>query len=292
MSRKYYKLVNDVSQVHAIEFRCEYMEPKAWEDFHQHYEVEANLILKGSVTYLRGGDVLYVPAHTVIAFWGARPHQIYSADQGTCCYFVHIPLPWFLGWNLPGNLKHSFLSGTALSASCPDVEEHVLAFRRWSHDAASGSEESVEAAQLEIKAWMLRMAALLHPHRSEGADAFAAPDLVTSDDKVVQMVRYIAQNYQEPFHVADVAAAVGLHPNYAATLFKKRGGITIIDYITRLRVAHAQFLLTSLDANVLDIAFESGFSSACRFYRAFKEACGQTPGKYRAQMRSHLYSAS
>ncbi|CAA9276906.1 MAG: hypothetical protein AVDCRST_MAG93-2941, partial [uncultured Chloroflexia bacterium] len=48
--------------------------------------------------------------------------------------------------------------------------------------------------------------------------------------------------------------------------------------------AHAQRLLVTGDASVLDIAFDSGFESTSRFYAAFKQACGCSPGAYRAAL--------
>jgi len=47
------------------------------------------------------------------------------------------------------------------------------------------------------------------------------------------------------------------------------------EYLTRLRVSHAQRLLITTDLKVLDIAMESGFASVAPFYAAF---AAHTPG--------------
>jgi AraC-like DNA-binding protein len=59
----------------------------------------------------------------------------------------------------------------------------------------------------------------------------------------------------------------------------------VIDYLTQQRVAHAQQMLITSDANVADIALESGFQTLSHFYSAFARLCGTSPGKYRAMLR-------
>jgi hypothetical protein len=65
-------------------------------------------------------------------------------------------------------------------------------------------------------------------------------------------------------------------------VFKSVFGMSIVEYITRHRVSHAQRLLVLTEAGVLDIALEAGFGSASQFYTAFERLCGQTPSEYRA----------
>jgi AraC-like DNA-binding protein len=81
--------------------------------------------------------------------------------------------------------------------------------------------------------------------------------------------------------MAEVAQAVGLHPNYAMSLFRRECGVTIWQYLLRLRLSHAQVLLLTSDKSVLSIALESGFGSLPRFYAAFSRESGMSPGEYR-----------
>ena len=84
-----------------------------------------------------------------------------------------------------------------------------------------------------------------------------------------------------PLNVQEIAGSVGLHPNYAMTLFHHKTGLTIMDYVTRQRVSHAQLLLATTDAKIVDVAFHAGFGSVSRFYSAFKSSCGMKPSEYR-----------
>ncbi|MGH3147253.1 MAG: helix-turn-helix domain-containing protein [Rubrobacter sp.] len=158
-------------------------------------------------------------------------------------------------------------------------------FRRWHEDLEDGSEERQRVLLLELEARLRRLT--MSFCAEEIAPEGTRPPLDEKGlDNVERMTRYIAQNYAESLKVADVARAVKLHPNYALTLFRRVLGMGMVDYVTQHRVAHAQRLLATTDSGVLEIAFDSGFGSASRFYAAFKDECGRTPVEYRASVRA------
>jgi AraC-like DNA-binding protein len=100
-------------------------------------------------------------------------------------------------------------------------------------------------------------------------------------NKVEQMACLVAQRYTEPLTVDQIGKEVGLHPNYAMSLFKKTFGTTLIDYLTHHRISHAQRLLATTDRKIVDVAFNAGFNSISRFNEAFRRACGCSPREYR-----------
>ena len=75
---------------------------------------------------------------------------------------------------------------------------------------------------------------------------------------VEAMANFIAEYYMEPIGVNDVAGHIGLHPNYAMTLFKRIVGLSVSAYITRHRLSHAQAMLLNTDKNILSIVMECG----------------------------------
>jgi transcriptional regulator GlxA family with amidase domain len=81
--------------------------------------------------------------------------------------------------------------------------------------------------------------------------------------------------------VVDIAKHINMHPASATKLFKKICGMSLMHYITQHRIFHAQRLLMSTDMKIVDVALESGYQSASRFYAAFKEFSGLSPQEYR-----------
>jgi AraC-like DNA-binding protein len=100
-------------------------------------------------------------------------------------------------------------------------------------------------------------------------------------EKAEAMACFVARNYTSRIQVKDIAECVGLHPDYAATLFRKTFGTTLNVLMTRHRVAHAQRQLVTTDDRIVNIAQDSGFDSLSRFNRAFKQLAGTTPRQYR-----------
>ncbi len=59
------------------------------------------------------------------------------------------------------------------------------------------------------------------------------------------MTGWIGRHYQEDIALAQIGREVGLHPNYAMSLFRAACGMSVWSYVTRLRLAHAQRLLAT-----------------------------------------------
>jgi transcriptional regulator GlxA family with amidase domain len=98
---------------------------------------------------------------------------------------------------------------------------------------------------------------------------------------VERIARFLSRHYRDPLSLEQIGRAVELHPNYAMRVFKQGCGMSIWEYLLRLRVSHAQRLLLTTDWTVLRVAVESGFGSPGRFHETFRRVCGQTPRQYR-----------
>ncbi len=98
------------------------------------------------------------------------------------------------------------------------------------------------------------------------------------------MALFLSENFTQECSPEKTAEIVGVHPNYAMSLFQRAFGISMVVYVTQLRVAMAQKLLVTSSMEILDIAYECGFGSTSRFYTAFKAITGTTPHRYRRSM--------
>ena len=77
---------------------------------------------------------------------------------------------------------------------------------------------------------------------------------------------------------------------YFCKLFKEATGITLMDYVTRVRIERVKTLLLDPSMRVSEVAFASGFGSIPRFNSAFKKHMGVSPSEYRQSVRSQLDS--
>ncbi len=94
-------------------------------------------------------------------------------------------------------------------------------------------------------------------------------------------INYIDANFAKPITLADIAKASHLSVSRIAHLFKEQLGITIIDYVTTVRIERAKELLLATDQNCTEICFEVGYNNQSYFTRTFKELVGMTPRQFR-----------
>ena len=99
-------------------------------------------------------------------------------------------------------------------------------------------------------------------------------------DKVVQ---YVSENYKQNIFIDDIANYIGLSKGYLQRLFKKRAGLTLVDYIIRYRIQESCKLLLETNYSIYEIAGQVGFFDLKHFYNKFKELLNQTPKQYRKQ---------
>ncbi|HYF50229.1 MAG TPA: helix-turn-helix domain-containing protein, partial [Planctomycetota bacterium] len=150
---------------------------------------------------------------------------------------------------------------------------------------SSGNAEARKIVLLEIEARLRRMALQLPPPGKNGSTKTKASIPSGGFGKVEQMAQFVAENYTKEMRVSDIAKHAGLHPNYAMSLFRRTFGVSLMDYLMQHRISHAQRLLATTDAKILDVALDSGFGSVSRFYAAFSSVCKQSPKEYRASMK-------
>ncbi len=247
----------------------------------RHNEVELNFVQSGAFRPQIGGSSTLLAAGRLAVFWAVAPHRVMEADEGTMLSVLRLPLADFLQWKLPSALKHRVLHGEFVVE--PDGSHAAVdgaAFLRWHDDLQAGSNHRREALVLEVQARLVRLGLSL----SEEITGPTKP-VIEQADKVEQMTSLIAQHYAEPLTISDIAQAVGLHPNYAMTLFRKSCGMSLGECLTQQRLHHAQRLLVTSDAKILTIAMEAGFGSVSQFYSVFKRVCGGSPKTYRISQR-------
>lgn len=91
--------------------------------------------------------------------------------------------------------------------------------------------------------------------------------------------------YNKPITLNQLAGYCGVTPEYLCRLFRRYLGITPWQYLERLRLRVAHYLLQETGLSVGDVAFLAGFNDLRHFQRLFKRAYGKTPNSVRSQKR-------
>jgi AraC-like DNA-binding protein len=76
-----------------------------------------------------------------------------------------------------------------------------------------------------------------------------------------------------------------LHPVYLARSFRERYGVSIGEYLRRVRLDWAAAQLAATETSLAVLAADAGFADQSHFTRAFKRHAGLTPARYRRAVR-------
>ena len=102
-----------------------------------------------------------------------------------------------------------------------------------------------------------------------------------TEDVVNQVKKYIVEHLDGDTSLYNLAEQVHFSQEYLLRIFKKKEGITILQYINDLKLAAAKQLLTDSELQVREIADRLGFASQGYFGRFFRNKTGLTPNAYR-----------
>ncbi len=244
---------------------------------HVHSQLEINLILSGAASYAFGGCEVAVGAGDFVLFWGAVPHRTATVSEGTRFVCLYLPIEMFLALPLSAALRCAVLAGGVVAAQAP-LEEGWP--QRLHDELLSGDQRLIELGRLEIELRLRRVDLTGWSDRAHrGGEAGGRSG--GRNAKVCEMARFLTSHATSRITAGSVAEAVGLHPNYAMTLFKGALGMTLGEYLTRYRLYLAQSMLLADGRDVASIAFDAGFGSISRFHDAFRRRFGVSPDRFR-----------
>lgn len=105
---------------------------------------------------------------------------------------------------------------------------------------------------------------------------------VTSDSnsKLYGILDYIKGHFTEEISLAQIAEFSEYSIPYLSKFFKKRTGITVLDYIYKLRLERAIYLMKTTNKTLLDISLEAGFPNMQSFRIHLKKEFEVTPREY------------
>ncbi len=165
----------------------------------------------------------------------------------------------------------------------PESEEWVMLIKQF----YEASQWDNPFREVEMYALLLRFFGKVGAHclRMEKEAPAVLESSKHKAKKMVQACLYISQNCTQPLTLETVADYMGVSKSHFAHLFKQYTNATFLDFLTEERVKRAQSLFLNQELQIIDIAYDSGFSSVSSFNRAFKRITGMTPSQFRESMR-------
>jgi len=107
------------------------------------------------------------------------------------------------------------------------------------------------------------------------------------DNRIHNALIFVENNLMYGVSIEEAAAYVSLSPSHFSRLFKNITGTSFSDYLTDVRLQHAQILLGNSQLSISEIAAEIGIANGNYLCTLFKKRYGITPTDYRNEIKKH-----
>lgn len=102
---------------------------------------------------------------------------------------------------------------------------------------------------------------------------------------VLEARNYIYDHYGDrELDLRQVAHAIGCNSSYLSRMMKQEIGISFKEFLTRLRISQAIYLMGDRERSINEIADQVGYSNQHYFSAAFKNCQGVSPSEFRKNM--------
>ncbi len=101
------------------------------------------------------------------------------------------------------------------------------------------------------------------------------------DSRIGAVMAFIEQNIAEQLQIKSLAKVAFLSETQFKKLFKQQTGMTVMEYVTKLRMEKAQALLTHTDYSLQIVGEKVGYSELSSFSRKFSQYFSLPPTRFK-----------
>jgi two-component system response regulator YesN len=131
----------------------------------------------------------------------------------------------------------------------------------------------------ELQRWFLAI-------ERDARELLASRQQEHSTRKAEEAKAYIRAHYMEPgLSLHEVCSALSISKSYLSAIFKSHTGMTLVEYLTSVRMEAAKELLANDSLRGYEVAAQVGFRDAHYFSLTFKKQTGISPTEYRELAR-------
>ena len=243
---------------------------------HWHTHLEFNLVLEGIIKGTINGHLVTITPGDIFFVNSSDLHETDAIDQN------HMRAITLL------------LSYDLLKEYCPDVDAYYF---DWSGNDTIHQQVKkliLECAkllekidpyyelQLSIALRQLCLILLKNCKHKRQEENLSIPEVKSMVD-IRKVIVFIENHYEDSLSLSEIAAYIGMSPNYFSRFFKKVTNETVHSYLTRIRLYHAHKELLNSTHSITELALNNGFPNVKAFIEAFKKTYGTTPNKYKNQ---------
>ena len=240
---------------------------------HRHEELEMNLILQGSGSYLIGARRRDMHADSQIWLFPEQNHVLVDRSRDFEMWVVYF--------------RH-----TLVGRVCTTPESEILQSRNpgrvFSRQLEPDQTERISTLLEEIEAGLQDVprynAGVAYSLLLSWHEYSRAPLVIAGHDvhPAVERAAFLIRDQAELRGIEELAHQAGLSPSRLSRVFHRQMGISLVTYWNRQRLHRFLRLYgEGRRISMTQAAFDAGFGSYPQFYRVFREHVGCGPAEYR-----------
>lgn len=136
------------------------------------------------------------------------------------------------------------------------------------------------ARELWYQGQVLQLMAEYFFHRKDEDELFCDRQKRLAHERAEKVIAILKRDLANPPSLEAIGREVGCSPFHLSRTFSQDAGMTIPQYLRKVRIERAAELLQTGKYNVTEAALEVGYSSLSHFSQAFCQTMGCCPGLY------------
>lgn len=115
--------------------------------------------------------------------------------------------------------------------------------------------------------------------------------LIYKDNIVRQACNYVIDNIDKKITLTEIGKVLGISKNYFCSLFKLETEENFLNYVTKLKMRRAKYLLKEKNMRIYEVSNMLGYADTTYFTQLFKRYCDMTPQEYKkAECENYEYN--
>jgi AraC-like DNA-binding protein len=103
----------------------------------------------------------------------------------------------------------------------------------------------------------------------------------TGNKRIASIHDFLMNNYKEEIDLNKLADLVSMAEGSLCRFFKMNTGLTIFEYLNKIKTDFACKLLMDNDLSISEVCYDSGFNNLSHFNKQFRKITGVPPSEYR-----------
>lgn len=246
-----------------------------------HTEMELLMVMSGNLVYFAGGEHYHLKAGDLLFFNEGCGHSIISNEAENVSLSLKLHPGVLREWGAGNSLKKQCVcltqGNTCSQKQLRRIQQGIAAIHFYLMEQDAVSSKMAETMDILVFAEVLRSAGLLEEMPGSGTDSVRKNE----SGRLNGTFRYLSEHFTEQISLQDMAEKAGYNRTYFSGLFRKETGLSLTEYVNRMRVQKAIGCLEAGEDTLTDVAMKSGFPDYQTFSSCMLRYCGRKPQDYR-----------